>query len=75
MFWIFKDRTVMALVENWLKGDEVIDVEGYLWIYLYLYIYLWISLGRNGRSLHSKAVRGLGGVGLLICKGVLEGRK
>ena len=37
---------VMALVETWLKEDEVIDVKGYLWF------------GRNRRSLHRKAVRG-----------------
>ena len=39
----------------------MIDVKGYLWF------------GQNRRSLHRKAVRGSGGVGLLIRKEVLEG--
>ena len=52
---------VIALVETWLKGDEVIGVECYVWF------------GRNRRSLHRKAVRGSGGVGLLIHTEELEG--
>ena len=54
---------VMALVETWLKGDEVIDIERYLWF------------GRNRKSLHRKAVRGSGGIGCLLHKEVLEGSR
>ena len=51
---------VMALVETWLKGEEEIVVDGYRWF------------GRNRRSLHRKALRGSGGVGLLVREEVLE---
>ena len=54
---------VMALVETWLKGDEVIDIERYLWF------------GRNRNSLHRKGVRGSGGIGCLLHKEVLEGSR
>ena len=56
----FYRPSVMALVEAWLKREEEIVVEGYRWF------------GRNRRSLHTKAVRGSGGVGLLVCEEVLE---
>ena len=51
----------MAVVETWLRGEEVIEVDGYRWF------------GRNRKGLHRKAVRGSGGVGLLIREEVLEG--
>ena len=51
---------VIAVVETWLRGEEVIEVDGYRWV------------GRNRRGLHRKAVRGSGGVGLLIKEEVLE---
>ena len=44
---------IIAVVETWLRGEEVIEVDGYRWV------------GRNRRGLHRKAVRGSGGVGLL----------
>ena len=52
---------VIAVVETWLKGEKVIEVDGYRWV------------GRNRKGLHRKAVRGSGGVGLLIREGILEG--
>ena len=52
---------IMAVVETWLRGEEVIEVDGYRWF------------GRNRKGLHWKAVRGSGGVGLLIREEVLEG--
>ena len=51
---------VIALVETWLKGEEEIMVEGYRWF------------GYNRRTLHRKAVRGSGGVGVLIREEVLK---
>ena len=51
---------VIAVVETWLRGVEVIEVDGYRWV------------GWNRRGLHRKAVRGSGGVGLLIKEEVLE---
>ena len=51
---------IIAVVETWLRGEEVIEVDGYRWV------------GRNRRGLHRKAVRGSGGVGLLIKEEVLE---
>ena len=51
---------VEVLVETWLEGEEEIVVEGYRWF------------GRNRRRLHSQAVRGSGGVGLLGCEEVLK---
>ena len=51
---------VIALVETWLKGEEEIMVEGYRWF------------GCNRRTLHRKAVRGSGGVGVLIREEVLK---
>ena len=56
----FYKPDVVALVETWLKGEEEIGVKGYRWF------------GRNRRRLHRKAVRGLGGVGLLVHEEVLE---
>ena len=52
---------IMAVAETWLRGEEVIEVDGYRWF------------GRNRKGLHWKAVRGSGGVGLLIREEVLEG--
>ena len=49
---------VVALVETWLKGEEEIVVEGYVWF------------GRNRKSLYRRVVRGSGG--LLVCEEVLE---
>ena len=43
---------VIAVVETWLKGEEVIEVDGYRWV------------GQNRKGLHRKAVRGSGSVGL-----------
>ena len=51
---------VMALVETWLKREEEIVVDGYRWF------------GRNRRSLHRKAVRGSGRVGLVVYEEALE---
>ena len=51
---------VIAVVETWLRGEEMIEVDGYRWV------------GWNRRGLHRKAVRGSGGVGLLIKEEVLE---
>ena len=45
---------IMALVETWLKGDEEVGLEGYKWF------------GSNKKHLYKKAVRGSGGVGVLI---------
>ena len=56
----FYKPDVVALVETWLRGEEEIVVEGYRWF------------GRNRRNLHRKAVRGSGGVGLLVREEVLE---
>ena len=56
----FYKPDMMALVETWLKGEEEIVVEGYRWF------------GRNRRNLHRNAVRGSGGVGLLVREEVLE---
>ena len=44
----FYKPDVVTLVETWLKGEEEIGVEGYWWF------------GRSRRSLHRKAVRGVG---------------
>ena len=51
---------VIAVVETWMRGEEVIEVDGYRWV------------GRNRKGLHRKAVRGSGSVGLLIKEEVLE---
>ena len=51
---------VKAEVETCLKGEEEIVVEGYRWF------------GCNRCTLHRKAVRGSGGVGVLIRKEVLK---
>lgn len=51
---------VIGVVETWLHGDEVISVPGYTW------------LGNNRSKLNKKAVRGLGGVGVLISMKTLE---
>ena len=51
---------VVALVETWLKAEDVLAVEGYKWF------------GQNRRHLHKNAVRGSGGVGVLIREEVLK---
>ena len=51
---------ILALVETWLKGREEIVVDGYKWF------------GCNRHTLHRKAVRGSGGVGVLIREEVLK---
>ena len=40
----FYEPEVMAVVETWLKGEEIIDAEGYKWV------------GCNRRLLHKRAV-------------------
>ena len=50
----FYKPDIMALVETWLKGDEDVVVEGYNWF------------GHNRKHLHRNAVRGSGGVGVLV---------
>ena len=47
-------------METWLKAEDVLAVEGYKWF------------GQNRRRLHKKAVRGSGGVGVLIREEVLK---
>ena len=56
----FYKPDVVALVETWLRGEEEMVVEGYRWF------------GWNSRNLHRKAVRGSGGVRLLVREEVLE---
>ena len=51
---------MVTLVKTWLKGDEEVVVEGYKWF------------GNNRKHLHRKAVRGSGGVGVLIREEVLK---
>ena len=51
---------IVALVETWLKGDEEVVVEGCKWF------------GNNRNHQHRKAVRGSGGVGVLIREEVLK---
>ena len=51
---------ILALVETWRKGREEIVVDGYKWF------------GCNRHTLHRKAVRGSGGVGVLIREEVLK---
>ena len=55
---ISRDLTI-ALVKPGLKGDEEVVVEGYRWC------------GHNRKHLHRKAVRGSGGVGVLVREEVL----
>ena len=45
---------IVCLVEMWFRGDEVVAFEGYQW------------LGHNRSNSSSRAVRGSGGVGMLI---------
>ena len=51
---------MIAVVETWLKGEEIIDAEGFKWV------------GRNRRLLHKRAVRGSSGVGILIKEELLK---
>jgi len=48
------------IVKTWLKGDEEVVVEGYKWF------------ENNRKYLHGKAVKGSGGVGVLIREEVLK---
>ena len=50
----------LALVETWLKRDEEVVVKGYKWF------------GHNRKHLHRNAVRGSGGVGVLVRGEVLN---
>ena len=50
----FYKPDVVCLVETWLKGGEVAGFDGYHWF------------GHNRLSLSRKAVRGSGGVGILV---------
>ena len=45
---------IVCLVETWLRGDETAVFDGYQWF------------GHNRSNLSNKAVRGSGGVGLLV---------
>ena len=45
---------IVCLVEMWLRGDETAVFDGYQWF------------GHNRSNLSNKAVRGSGGVGLLV---------
>ena len=56
----FYKPDIMALVETCLKGDEEVVVEGYKWF------------GHNRKHLHRNAVRGSGGVGVLVREEVLK---
>ena len=56
----FYSPDVVAVVESWLKGEDELVVEGYKW------------LGNNRRNLHKNAVRGSGGVGILVREEVLK---
>ena len=56
----FYKPDIMTLVETWLKGDEEVVVEGYKWF------------GHNRKHLHRNAVRGSGGVGVLVREEVLK---
>ena len=51
---------VLALAETWLKGNEVINVQGYKFF------------GHNRKQLNKKARRGSGGVGVLIRDDILN---
>ena len=50
----FFQPDVACLVETWLKDDEKVDYDGYCWF------------GHNRSCLSRKAVRGSGGVGVLV---------
>ena len=56
----FYGPDVVAVVESWLKGEDKLVVEGYKWF------------GNNRRHLHKNAVRGSGGVGILVREEVLK---
>ena len=60
---LYRPDVIIAVVETWLKGEEVIEGDGYRWV------------GWNRMGLHRKAVRGSSGVGLLNKEEVLEGYK
>ena len=51
---------VIGVVESWLRGDEEVFFEGYKWF------------GNNRKSVHKKAVRGSGGVGVLMREPLLR---
>ena len=45
---------ILAITETWLQGNESVKVDNYRWI------------GNNQKQCHSRAMRGSGGVGLLV---------
>ena len=45
---------ILAITETWLQGNESVKVDNYRWI------------GNNRKQCHSRAMRGSGGVGLLV---------
>ena len=51
---------ILCLTETHLCGNEVINLPGYMWF------------GHNRKSVHKKAWRGSGGVGVLVANYVLE---
>ena len=51
---------VIGVVESWLRGDEEASFEGYKWF------------GNNRKSVHKRAVRGSGGVGVLVREPLLR---
>ena len=51
---------MIGVVESWLRGDEEASFEGYKWF------------GNNRKSIHKRAVRGSGGVGVLVREPLLR---
>ena len=56
----FYNPDVVAVVEAWLKGEDEVVMEGYRWI------------GHSRRRLHKNAVRGSGGVEVLVKEDLLK---
>ena len=56
----FYSPDVVAVGVSWLKGEDEAVVEGYKWF------------GNNRKHLHKNAVRGSGGVGILVKDEVLK---
>ena len=50
----FNNPNMACLVETWLRGDEEVEYDGFKWF------------GQNRSQLNRKAVRGSGGVGMLV---------
>ena len=51
---------IVGVVESWLRKDEEVVFEGYKWF------------GNNRKVIHKKAVRGSGGVGVLVKESLLR---